>query len=355
MSDHQDNFSMDKHYNDYSKQQGKALQITSDLITKYLPPLLQKDIKIADFGCSEGKNAMEIVKFTISHIRKTNNNNNIQVYFEDLESNNWSEIFKIANKQLNQREVYFSAVGKTFYQRNFPNNYLDVAFSGNAFHWASELLGLKEGFLFPISSMNSEDKMNWNSLSKKDWDTILYHRSFEMKPGAILFANFAGFDEGSKDLKQFHWIQTLRKVILEFEKKGKITTNERKSLVMPVHLRNIKDIINQDLMDKHGFKVLFSKVNPIQDPYYENLQLNVKNGMEKEKAIQLYSQDIAGSKRAYGEYFYKLMFQNRSEKEKDSILNQIFDEFMLLVQKEHEKFKDPLSQVFIVLQKKIKK
>lgn len=351
---HQENFAMSHSYNDLSKQQQKALIKSFALIDEYLvssPLARQSQVTLADYGCSEGLNSLEIIEYVIRSLKKKNPSIKVNVFFEDLESNSWETIFKVANKNFEKYDdVFFAAVGKSFYQRNFHDKTVDFAFSGNAFHWASRTLPLKDGFL-PYMSRDMDDIRRWRELSLRDWNQILQLRSAEIKPGGIMFANFAGTDETSrKHQRRQEWIMELFKCLRNAVANNIITEKERSSLVIPVHVRLLTDLVSKDLLDCHGFVCLSSKVDNITNPYLEEMHENVKRGQDPKEAAKQFAIQNVGSKRAYGEYFYRSML-DRPEEEKAQVLDRVFQPLIDAMAQDPLKFDDDLLQVFIVLQK----
>jgi gibberellin A4 carboxyl methyltransferase len=348
---HVENFAMSNSYNDLSKQQEAAIKKSFALIDEFLPKshlYTKKSVTLADYGCSEGKNSMEIMEFVIQLLRKKNPKVSISIYFEDLESNSWSTIFKIANQVLSKYDnVFFAAIGKTFYDRNLPENFVDFAFSGNSFHWASKVLPVSDHF-FPSVSKNISDRKAWRDLSLSDWETIVSHRSAELQPNGLFFANFVGSDG---HVRRLAWISDFYQILFSAVKSGLITEEERSSLVVPVHMRIMDDVVNPKLLEKYGLTCLFSKVDHIKNPYLEGYFENKKNGMVEKEAAMIFAKQNVGSKRAYGEYFYRSMLK-RPEQEKDAVLDQLFQPLVDNMAKNPEVYNDDLFQIFVVFQKK---
>ena len=238
---YEDDFQMSKTYNDASEPQLKALEHSFEFINKYIPNYLfeknQKEISIADYGSSEGKNATILMKHVTSLIKSAKKDTKIKIYFTDRESNQWSTLFSLLNQKdeiLNyENEVLCSCIGKSFYKQVFPKNSIDFGFSGNSFHWASENY-----------NKSTLDK----GLARKDWEDILKNRSLELKPDGILIVNFVAFDE---NLKPPFYLEILKKVMKQMIELKKLTKEECKTFYLPVHRRDEKEIFNQEIGRAH--------------------------------------------------------------------------------------------------------
>eukprot|EP01080_Neovahlkampfia_damariscottae_P010879 gene10879-3583_t len=302
-------------YTDSSEPQLKALEQNFIFINKYIPSYLfeknKKQLFIADYGSSEGKNATILMKHVISLIKTAKKESKVHIYFTDRESNQWQTLFSLINQKdeiLNfENNVLCSCIGKSFYSQIFPENSIDFAFSGNSFHWASE----------------NYNKVTTNKgLAKQDWENILRNRSMELKPGGILIVNFVAFDE---NLKPPFYLQILKKVMKEMVKQNKLKTEEIQSFYLPVHRRKEEDILDQEIFQKYQLQLLDSKVDYFPNPMFDEYHLHLKNGMEINKAASIYAKKVIAWNRGYGEFFYELMLKNRKNEEKEILLIELFD------------------------------
>lgn len=219
----------------------------------------------------------------------------IQVIFEDLINNHWSTLFKVANEELNETDVYYSAIGRSFFGQVTHSSTIDIAFSGSALHWASQTLALKN--VFTASRTHDPiEKEQWNLLSKKDWETIIKYRSRELSPNALLIANFMINDSKQNPQK---WAETLENILDTLVQQNKITKQEVESLVLPAHSRKLSDITDPELMMKYGFEVLFSNVYIILNPFYEKLQKELNQGRPEIECVRAFAKESVAFRRYF--------------------------------------------------------
>lgn len=131
----------------YNKKSSWQLEIDLTAVPIILNHLRQAEslttesIRIADFGCSEGYNSMVIFCKALEEFRK-NSSRPVFILHTDLPDNNWVVFFHTINdtefSYHTLENVFYSAVGKSFYRQLAPPNSIHVGFSAFALHYLSK-------------------------------------------------------------------------------------------------------------------------------------------------------------------------------------------------------------------------
>ena len=185
-------------------------------------------------------------------------------------------------------------------------------------------------------------------LARKDWEDILKNRSLELKPDGILIVNFVAFDE---NLKPPFYLEILKKVMKQMIELKKLTKEECKSFYLPVHRRDEKEILEQEIFEKYNLQLLESKIDYFPNPMFLEYQKNIQNLMEKKKAASIYAKKVILWNRGFGEFFYQSMLKNRKENEKEILLNELFDRVHDEIVKDVDNCQVNGHQVYLAIRK----
>lgn len=152
---------------------------------------LSPTIKIADFGCSEGRNSIIIFKKLLESFRESNPTP-VQLTHTDLPKNNWSEFNRLINdpefSYISLPNVYFSTIGRSFFSQLFASNSIHFSYSAYSFHYLSTKPVREPGdATFP--------HQNFIKQSRADVRTLIQLRLEELVSGGVLFFFAVGFAE----------------------------------------------------------------------------------------------------------------------------------------------------------------
>ena len=223
-------------------------------------------LRVADYGCSQGKNSLPIVSAMIAAGEKTP----IDFFFTDLPQNDWDSA-KLVLQSLghvepadktsfnspallqpfvddaeagNPRSVRMFMCGRSFYEQVIPSNSIDLGYSGTAMHWVSHApkgSGFFNGgdLYFRNLERNNPMRLEWENLAAKDWESNLRSRSKELVSGGSLHFVVPVFDAESCPSSTY---QKLADVMMEtlqtLLRRGEISQKEADAFVMPVFLRS---------------------------------------------------------------------------------------------------------------------
>jgi len=139
-------------YNNHSSWQAAAQEKMLDELvlaarTAALPMLLEDStgnivptpFRIADLGCSQGKNSLRPVSLVIEHVRQRLQSIPITVLHADLPSNDFTALFNTLNMPnsytASHQNVFPSAVGRSYYERLAPDNEFNLVMAFVTFQW----------------------------------------------------------------------------------------------------------------------------------------------------------------------------------------------------------------------------
>lgn len=242
-----------------------------------LPP--PPRIAVADFGCSEGANAVEQMLAAAASAleafeKKTKTSSSspprplsITVAHSDLTNNGWNAVAAAiaaaaaGSKTTSYRPPSVVALMQPsdsgFYERCFADEGLDLVHGAITFHWASR--GFVKNKENPSSSSSSYDSLPSKledacivpglssdaavralaaEASRGDWKRILAHRARELKQGGFLVSALICTKPGDDCCSLWH---ELAGCLRELVEEGAVTREEASAFVVPVHLRMPED------------------------------------------------------------------------------------------------------------------
>jgi SAM dependent carboxyl methyltransferase len=97
---------------------------------------------VADYGSSQGRNSLLPMRTAVERIRRRDPNLPIQVFHNDLPDNDFTALFRtVATSEQSYLAgatgTFSYAVGRSFFERLFPDDYVRVGWSAIAAHWLS--------------------------------------------------------------------------------------------------------------------------------------------------------------------------------------------------------------------------
>lgn len=141
---------------------------------------------IADMGAAGGGNSLEPMRRAIDVLRR-NGQRPILVAHTDIPSNDFSALFELIGSSprsyAQAPDVYTVAIGRSFFDRLLPAEYLSLGWSSIAVHWLSRLpQPIPEHIYCSFATGAVRDALQARSAA--DWRQFLVHRAIELRPGA---------------------------------------------------------------------------------------------------------------------------------------------------------------------------
>lgn len=259
-------------------------------------------LQLADYGSSEGFNSMVTFNTVLEQFRNSSNTP-IMVFHTDTEENCWETLFKTINHSTESykrlKNVYFSAIGTSFYNQLFPSNSIHLGYSVTSFHHLSKIpqrtseLGMMipevRAQLMEDLTLNLSYRINELAVggyfvlslpvtkpeNKNYFDKPLYDALLKLlNSGEITKEEYCSY------LNQWYFIDypAVDKVLSTFKDKIDIELNEITDLYSPYFLKYKND---RNLND---FKVSFANFYKVL--WKNNLKRSLKRSDEdKEKLI----------------------------------------------------------------------
>ncbi|KAL6651584.1 hypothetical protein ACP70R_010509 [Stipagrostis hirtigluma subsp. patula] len=181
-----------------------VLKETLDMIrTPHRP---EKLLTAADLGCSCGQNTLFVADFIVQHMTDLYASHGhdapeVFFYFSDLPSNDFNTLFHLlpdstAAAGKDTRRRYFAAgVPGSFYDRLFPERFIDAFTSTFSLHWLSQVPrevvdktspAYNRGKVF-VHGAPAATGAAYRRQFQSDLASFLRRRAAELKPGGVMF------------------------------------------------------------------------------------------------------------------------------------------------------------------------
>jgi len=285
-------------------------------------------VTIADYGSSEGYNSMILFGKLLSEFRKTHTNS-VHIYHIDLPTNNWGRFFNLLKEDkdsyLKISDVYYSAVGRSFYEEVVGPNSVDLGIASFAFHFLSEDVNspdhIQAGWS-QVPEVNQKAKLQ----AHQDLTVLLANRYRELRPGArlILITPSADAPPGT-----YH-TQIVNRAIQNLLQKNLITQEESKNLSRPVHYRTHEEWQSTLAHSSELFKIVSFSYHDYTSPYQRKYNED-QNWEEYENSMKAWITPLFK-----GPFFKSL---NKPVEEKQQLFNSLLEEFGHILREEKPQVK----------------
>lgn len=217
-----------------------------------LPPA-GKPVTIADYGCSEGGNAILGVGRAVEVLERRGSKHPICAVFSDLATNNFNRLFEnlIAAKSLAaDRAGFFPvAAGGSFYGPLLPPNTVNLGMTFNAVCWMDRLPTHVQDFVIhpcgatirPGVQITADEHRAFVEQAAGDLLRFFTHRAEEMQPGARLIIVLPGRNAN-------HWCGSgvydlLDDACRALVDAGRIDRATYERITMPVYFRSLEELL----------------------------------------------------------------------------------------------------------------
>ncbi|GAX76717.1 hypothetical protein CEUSTIGMA_g4163.t1 [Chlamydomonas eustigma] len=292
-------------YNENSTLQGQTVSTGVPMVQSMALAVmktigLEEDlINIADLGCSQGANSMRVIQAIVRAVTEHSRESNIpttvntssrplslMVFHEDLPSQDWQSLFLQVEKkdgssylnlpgcqkkrdesQTTQQavknyvpNVFSAAIGRSFYERMFPDRFLHMAVSFTALHWISRCPDAYPGASW-YHNRNSPDEVQkaWAAQFYADFENFLRLRASEMKEGGYMFISLPGTPSPDAELNRKNFVRDdLDAAVLSMLDDGLMTQEYARSINLPTYLpteSELQKVFNSvaDVWEPSGF------------------------------------------------------------------------------------------------------
>ena len=249
-----------------------SLPVVQELLLNALD-LTAGPITIVDYGSSECYNSMIYFSKLIQSFREQSNRE-ILIIHNDLPDNNWNLSCNLINTSeesyLKFPEVYYSTIGRSFFQQILPNESVHLGFSSFSFHYLSKKPVRIEGDLtFPHEGTKMQ--------ARADIKAILTNRINELVKGGTITIIVSGLSpEGNLNLGKLYYLP-----FVALMDKGIISKEEMQTLEWNTYSMKLEEWSAALDEFKEKIEVVKLEMNKEVCPFYTKFLEN--NNLEEYK------------------------------------------------------------------------
>jgi long-chain acyl-CoA synthetase len=204
-------------------------------------------VVIADYGSSQGKNSLAPMRTAIKALRaRLGPDRPITVTHVDQAANDFNTLFEVLHKDSERyasddRNVFPSAIGRSFYEQVFPPECVHLGWSSYAAMWLSRIPTYATGHFRPDYGTDAE-RARFREQARKDWGSFLSLRARELRPGGRLVVVLAARnDEGNSGLEEL--MDQANAVLADMVSEGAIRAEERARMVLGSCVRRRSELL----------------------------------------------------------------------------------------------------------------
>jgi hypothetical protein len=214
------------------------------------------------------RTAIAVLRTRLGHERP------IFVYHTDLPDNDFSSLFRVLHSYpdsylRNEQNVFPSVVGRSFYQRILPPNYVDVAWSSYAAIWLSRIPCRIPDHFFALCS-TSAVRAEFARQAATDWEAFLSFRASELRPSGRLVVALPALAENRPP--GFVALMDQANVVLsDLVARKIVSTQERDQMRLAIYPRSEPDLLAPFSRDGkfNGLTVEECVTLPVPDTVWE--------------------------------------------------------------------------------------
>jgi len=212
-----------------------------------LVPGRDEPIVVADYGSSQGKNSLVPMRIAIETLKsRLGSDRPILVCHVDLPVNDFNALFALLDADsnrycLDEPNVYSCAIGKSFYRRVLPPNYVHLGWSAYSALWISRIPAQLPDHIW-VPACNGPAREAFDRQAEEDWKAFLSLRASELRPGGRLTVVLPGGDDhgrcGIDDM-----MDHANTVLSEMVEDGSIAAHERAQIVLGAWTRSRRELL----------------------------------------------------------------------------------------------------------------
>jgi S-adenosylmethionine-dependent carboxyl methyltransferase len=224
-----------------------ALPFLQEAVRKLTLGEAQDSIVIADYGSSQGKNSLAPMRAAIQGLRnRVGPDRPILVTHVDQAANDFNTLFHVLHNDperysADDPNIFPSAMGRSFYERVFPNEHVHLGWSSYAAVWLSRIPTTIPGHFLSLAS-TGEVRAAFDRQGAKDWELFLSLRANELRPGGRLVVVLPGLgDDGLSGFEPL--FAQANQAVGDLLSDGAITAEERARMVLGAYPRRRSQLL----------------------------------------------------------------------------------------------------------------
>ena len=294
--------------------------------------------------------------------------NTYRFIYDYMRSNEWQSVFNHAlglkavsdaygkpiSNPYSLQNVFIEACGVGFHNQCYPSNSIDFGVSFTAMHWLSRFPSSLRGSEYMHAARCDSPPLPEKEQAASDWKAILKSRAKELVPGGrFVCVNFCknskGQFLGQTDVGESMW-DSFQSSWDKLKEQGLIDEEERLGVSFPNYYRTKEEFLEVIEADKDissTLKVVSIEERVVRCPYRE-LYTSGKSGKSPREFAEWY---VPTTKTWSHSTFKSALNAEKSEAEKEAIMNQFWENCMTLVASNPEVHGMDYVHAYIVLER----
>ncbi|UES50200.1 class I SAM-dependent methyltransferase [Roseibium aggregatum] len=318
-------------YNANSAAQWSAIEKILPLLEEAIASLPVEGsgpVGIADYGCSEGRNSVAVMKHALPALL-TRTERPIQTIHSDLPTNDFSELFRSLRPDggsvFGSDRIYSAAIGGSMYDQLCPPRSLHLATTFNAIGFLScRPVDRLPGYILPNGPsvarangyVSEKDRHAFAEQAKNDIARFLTVRARELVPGGKLLVQVFGSKGPARTCDGLY--DLLNDAVLDFVETGDISREVYDRYYQPVYMRDLQELADPVTNDTYGAAGLYSLDRSME---YE-IAVPFVDRFKQDGDLDRYARDYVNFFRAFTEAVLRAALPE-SPSRKD-LINRIF-------------------------------
>jgi len=237
-----------------------------------------RPVVIADYGSSQGKNSLAPMRSAIKGLRaRAGADCPILVVHVDQPANDFNTLFGVLHADpesysVDDRNVFPSAIGRSFYESVFPKGYVHLGWSSYAAVWLSRIPMPIPGHIEAQAS-TGEVRAAFHQQAADDWKSFLALRAQELRPGGRLVVVLPGLsDDGGSGFEPL--FARANNVLTEMVSQGSLTAEERARMVLGAYPRRRSQLLDPFKVENQycGLTVERCELSPLPDTAWNDFE-----------------------------------------------------------------------------------
>ena len=237
-----------------TKGAADVINLATDLVLEAVDAMkLRPDLpgfRMTDMGCADGGTSLGMVGKVIERVGERCPDAAFNIIYTDQPRNDFNALVQIIHglgpfdsylERFRNVQPMFSA--SSFYLPICPPNSLNLGFSATAMHWLRQKPCDLDHHVHMVGA-TGDALAQFAEQGKRDWETILLHRSKELVSGGrLVLVNFGKDEEGRYLGNTFgvNMFDTFNEIWQEFLEDGRISREEYGRMTLPQYYNTVEE------------------------------------------------------------------------------------------------------------------